>query len=222
MTPNGSRRLAVVEDGIRYHPLREGTVSIGRSRQTDIRLDGSLLSRKHCSITVDGDRLVVADLTSSNGTYVNGEKIAVQEVETGDVIELGSCLLVVLDDSGWKPGDRIGNLRNRERAEQVAELLADSDSQEIASEIDDGLPWLEKEGLELLSELAADHLADEVVTLLLQRSRRVRSALTSALDHLLRMQTLEGLDDARALREEARRKIRELLLEKNVDGEREQ
>ena len=193
-----------------------------RRPQTDIRLDDSLLSRKHCSITVDGDRLVVADLTSSNGTYVNGEKIAVQEVETGDVIELGSCLLVVLDDSGWKPGDRIGNLRNRERAEQVAELLAVSDSQEIASEIDDGLPWLEKEGLELLSELAADHLADEVVTLLLQRSRRVRSALTSALDHLLRMQTLEGLDDARALREEARRKIRELLLEKNVDGEREQ
>lgn len=220
MTDEGFKRLAVVEDGIRYHRLREGTVTVGRSRQTDIRLDDSLLSRKHCSITVDGDRLVVADLTSSNGTYVNGDKIAVCEVETGDVIELGSCLLVVLGDTGWNPEGRIESLRNRDRAELVAGLLTEGDSQEPSTDTEDGLPWLEENGRELLTELAADHLADEVVTLLLQRSPEVRQALASALDQLLSKKALERLTDRNSLRREARRLIQQALSESASDGER--
>jgi len=222
MTTDVWKRLAVVEDGIRYHPLREGTVTIGRSRQTDIRLDDSLLSRKHCSITVDGDRLVVADLTSSNGTYVNGEKIAVCEVDTGDVIELGSCLLVVLGNAGWDPAGRIESLRNRDRAELVADLLSDSDSHDHADDTDAGLLWLEEEGKDLLVELAADHLADQVVTLLVKQSPEVRSALATTLDQLLSKKTLGSLDDARSLRREARRLIQQSLSGAVGDEERQQ
>ena len=57
-------------------PLETGTVILGRGQDAGIRLDDELVSRKHCSITFDGKSVIVKDLGSTNGTYVDGQPVS--------------------------------------------------------------------------------------------------------------------------------------------------
>src|SRR5262245_21553238 len=64
-------------------------VVIGRSVEADIRLEDQCVSRVHCLLSQIGERLIVRDLESRNGTYVNGEKVSEAVLERGDSIGLG-------------------------------------------------------------------------------------------------------------------------------------
>jgi two-component system, cell cycle response regulator len=72
---------------------------LGRSEETDIRLDDGKASRRHILITVqeNGDqansRVTAIDLNSKNGTYVNGEKIAEVVLRNADKISIGDTIL---------------------------------------------------------------------------------------------------------------------------------
>jgi len=56
--------------------LASGTYVIGRSAQADLQFDSSNISRQHCQIEVTEDHVTIMDMGSSNGTYVDGEKLA--------------------------------------------------------------------------------------------------------------------------------------------------
>ena len=64
-------------------------VTLGRGGGADVRLVDEGISRFHCRIRLDGDSLVVEDLDSRNGTYLNGERIDKVTLEDGDKIQLG-------------------------------------------------------------------------------------------------------------------------------------
>jgi pSer/pThr/pTyr-binding forkhead associated (FHA) protein len=49
--------------------------SIGRAEDCDLRIADRRVSRHHCELILDGDDLFVRDLKSSNGTFVNDERI---------------------------------------------------------------------------------------------------------------------------------------------------
>ena len=72
---------------------RQGSVRIGRDPGSTIRFSGDsakVVSTHHAEIRVEGDRWVVADLGSRNGTYLNGRRVvAVTPLKAGDVIRLG-------------------------------------------------------------------------------------------------------------------------------------
>jgi DNA-binding NtrC family response regulator/pSer/pThr/pTyr-binding forkhead associated (FHA) protein len=73
-------------------------VTIGRSRPADVELPDKSVSRTHARFAFDGDAVTVADLGSSNGTFVNGKRLAKDErarVGAGDEILLGSAVVVV-------------------------------------------------------------------------------------------------------------------------------
>jgi pSer/pThr/pTyr-binding forkhead associated (FHA) protein len=57
-------------------------------------LDGKV-SQQHCKLSVSGDNLWVEDLGSTNGTFVNGERVTSALVAPGDVIRLGDCRIEV-------------------------------------------------------------------------------------------------------------------------------
>jgi two-component system, cell cycle response regulator len=68
---------------------------LGRSRSADVRLHGDGISRKHARVHVDGVEVLLEDLGSTNGSYVNGERIAGHHVLLeGDKIQIGSGVIL--------------------------------------------------------------------------------------------------------------------------------
>ncbi|HWH13111.1 MAG TPA: FHA domain-containing protein [Miltoncostaeaceae bacterium] len=75
-------------------PLPEGVVTIGRSPASDVFLDDVTVSRNHARIERDPGRIVLKDLGSLNGTYVNRRRIETEEVlENGDELQIGKFRL---------------------------------------------------------------------------------------------------------------------------------
>ena len=67
---------------------------IGRSTKCDVSIPDRFLSRRHARLFKDGDRWLVEDLGSRNGTFVNGTKIERPEpVRTGDVLAMSASLV---------------------------------------------------------------------------------------------------------------------------------
>ncbi|MDQ3696524.1 MAG: FHA domain-containing protein [Gemmatimonadota bacterium] len=71
--------------------LREGTtLVVGRALGTDIPIVDPTVSRRHADVRCEGDEVVVRDLGSVNGTYVNGDRVTSATVRPGDVITFGA------------------------------------------------------------------------------------------------------------------------------------
>ncbi len=70
--------------------LTEGQYLMGRSASCQIVLDHPRVSRKHARLTVEAEKVVLEDLGSVNGVYVNGERIVIpQLLKDGDSIVVG-------------------------------------------------------------------------------------------------------------------------------------
>jgi two-component system cell cycle response regulator len=74
--------------------IEPGESVIGRGQGVAVRLIDDGISRKHARILQSGDKVVLEDLQSSNGTYVNGEVIRTSELHDGDKIRLGSTTVL--------------------------------------------------------------------------------------------------------------------------------
>ena len=71
-----------------------GSLSIGRDTTAGIVIDDDEASRRHAVVTRDGDELVVRDLDSTNGTWVNEERVAPERrMRVGDSVRVGSTVL---------------------------------------------------------------------------------------------------------------------------------
>ncbi len=84
-------------------PLNRARSVIGRRDDCQIRIPLNSVSRQHCELVRDGDRLSVRDLGSSNGTYVNQKKVVEQVLNAGDLLAVGPCVFVVR--IGGKPAE---------------------------------------------------------------------------------------------------------------------
>jgi predicted component of type VI protein secretion system len=70
-------------------PLRAPEAVLGRTDDNDIVLEHRSVSRNHCKIVREGDRVRILDLKSANGILVNGEEVEQAVLRNGDVVELG-------------------------------------------------------------------------------------------------------------------------------------
>lgn len=84
-------------------PLRQERVSIGRDAGNDVRLPEPAVSARHATIVQRGGRVVVHDLNSSNGTWVNGTRIDNQELVHGDMVAFGRVVMHFIDESQEAP-----------------------------------------------------------------------------------------------------------------------
>jgi serine/threonine protein kinase len=86
----------------------DGTVVMGRSRDTDLRLGDPKVSRRHCRLRIRLPSLTLEDLNSPNGTFLNGRRIEhPEQVLEGDRITIGSTILRVERvgaEEGSEPG----------------------------------------------------------------------------------------------------------------------
>lgn len=70
--------------------LNEPVVSLGRLLSNDIVVGDPLVSRHHCVIRSEGNQHTIEDLNSSNGTYVNGERVRIDSLKESSLIEIGA------------------------------------------------------------------------------------------------------------------------------------
>ncbi|RKY23064.1 MAG: hypothetical protein DRP79_09800, partial [Planctomycetota bacterium] len=74
--------------------LKEGVNVCGRDENCDIVIDHPQVSRNHLSVMVGPEGVVVQDLNSRNGTFVNGLRVKnTAQLKNGDTIALGKYLL---------------------------------------------------------------------------------------------------------------------------------
>lgn len=73
--------------------LKKPVTVLGRGSECDLRIPIESCSRQHCEVRLENDRVFVKDLDSSNGTYINNEKIAEAEVEPGDALTIGPVVI---------------------------------------------------------------------------------------------------------------------------------
>jgi pSer/pThr/pTyr-binding forkhead associated (FHA) protein len=79
----------------RIYPIT-GKMVLGRSNECDIVLSVTHLSRKHAELSVVGDKLMVKDMGSANGTYVNGKKVTQETLQKGDELRLDTLSFTVI------------------------------------------------------------------------------------------------------------------------------
>lgn len=78
--------------------MKRARILIGRKKECEIRIPVSSVSREHCEIKVEGGKLKVRDMGSSNGTYVNRERIQEAELSAGQLLGVGPAVFVVVID----------------------------------------------------------------------------------------------------------------------------
>ena len=78
--------------------LPTGESVIGRSRACLVQIAETTVSRQHAIFVVEPGKVRLRDLGSSNGTFVNGQRVEDAELRAGDVIAVGSMLFVVRID----------------------------------------------------------------------------------------------------------------------------
>ena len=78
--------------------LRAGSSTLGRADECEICILHKSLSRRHARSRAQGGQVVVADLSSKNGTFVNGTRVERQELREGDVLRLGDLVFAFLGD----------------------------------------------------------------------------------------------------------------------------
>ena len=85
--------------GSAFEPGEEA-LSVGRDSTNVVRLADSLLSRRHCRVERAGERLLLTDLESLNGTFVNGRPVREHALADGDRVTVGESCFVFLSGEG--------------------------------------------------------------------------------------------------------------------------
>ena len=93
--PAGRHAAMVVIYGLdlgRKYDLDKPTIVIGRSSKSDIQIDQESISRSHAKVVNDSKSVVVRDLGSTNGTYVNDQLIDESPLRNGDFVKIGRTI----------------------------------------------------------------------------------------------------------------------------------
>ncbi|MGD0676578.1 MAG: DUF4388 domain-containing protein [Polyangiaceae bacterium] len=97
-------------------------VLIGRSSDLDMVLVEDMVSRKHARIAMQGDQIWIEDLGSTNGTFVNGEKIKRARLKEGDRVLIGTSILKVIASDAARDGlDAKRDLENVAQARRTSQ-----------------------------------------------------------------------------------------------------
>ncbi len=83
------------DDTRRVFPLAEGTTTIGRKDDCEIRIPLAAVSRHHAEIVVGEAGAVLRDLGAANGTFINNRRIQEEDIRAGDQIQVGPVVFTV-------------------------------------------------------------------------------------------------------------------------------
>jgi len=105
--PRALGRLLVATDGrtVQEVSLKLGRLIVGRTPDNDVQIDNRFISRHHCQVTTTLNACVIEDLNSTNGIYVNSNRVRRHYLNDGDVVLLGKHELIYVDERAPRSRD---------------------------------------------------------------------------------------------------------------------
>jgi len=93
-------KLVVLSAGMngRTHDLNVDKTTIGRVEDNTFQIADPSVSSHHCEVLLRGTDVVIKDLNSTNGSFINGEKISESVLKPGQTLKLGQIELQLLTD----------------------------------------------------------------------------------------------------------------------------
>lgn len=88
-------KLVILSAGMtgRSHELAVDKTTVGRVEDNTFPITDPSVSSHHCEILLKGGEVIVRDLNSTNGTYINGDKVTEATLKPGQVLRLGQIEL---------------------------------------------------------------------------------------------------------------------------------
>ena len=96
-----------------------GELIIGRSGERDIVLEEEMVSRQHAKVRAEGEELILVDLGSTNGTFVNGEKVRRIALNSGDRLLIGTSIARIV------PSNELGGDHFADNTDTLRNLMQD-------------------------------------------------------------------------------------------------
>ena len=101
-------KLVVLSAGMtgRTQELKVDKTTIGRVDDNIFQIAEASVSSHHCEVLLRGKEVVVRDLNSTNGTYINGEKITESVMKPGQILRLGQIEMRLETDTPAASGKK--------------------------------------------------------------------------------------------------------------------
>ncbi|MGI5863613.1 MAG: FHA domain-containing protein [Myxococcales bacterium] len=116
-------------------PVKPGKqIVVGRSSDLDMVLVEDMVSRKHAKITCTDGKIIIEDLGSTNGTFVNGEKIKQARLKEGDRVLIGTSILKLVAQ-GNSP--QMDDQQVKKRLEEAAAAARQTRSSSMTGKIEE-------------------------------------------------------------------------------------
>ncbi len=116
------------------YPIDQEELLLGRDMSNDIAISDPEVSRRHVRFFMRDDNIVVEDLGSTNGTFLNGERISSpQQLRPGDVITLGESIVLVFENTGDDPDATIVSTPGERTVQRISEPQSDQVQPESAA-----------------------------------------------------------------------------------------
>lgn len=93
-------KLVVLSAGMngRTHELNVDKTTVGRVEDNTFQIADPSVSSHHCEVLLRGTEVVVKDLNSTNGSFINGDKISESVLKPGQTLKLGQIELQLLTE----------------------------------------------------------------------------------------------------------------------------
>src|SRR3989442_12642002 len=101
-------KLVVLSAGMtgRTYELKVDRTTIGRVEDNTFQIAEPSVSSHHCEVLLRGTDVVVRDLNSTNGTYINGEKVTEKVIKPGQILRLGQIEMRLETDTMATPSKK--------------------------------------------------------------------------------------------------------------------
>jgi pSer/pThr/pTyr-binding forkhead associated (FHA) protein len=101
-------RLVVLSEGLtgRTHELKADRTTLGRLEDNSFQVPDSSVSSHHCEILLRGNEVLIKDLDSTNGTFINNERVSEAVLKPSQILRLGQVEIRLEGDAQPGPQQR--------------------------------------------------------------------------------------------------------------------
>lgn len=119
-------------------PLEGDQIMVGRDSSNSVAINDAEMSRRHARLIFQGGKYVIEDVGSTNGTFVNGQRLAGPYVlKPGDVVSFGEQIVLMYDSANVDPGATLASPRKASRAPAPVAPAMPAPAQSYAGQVAD-------------------------------------------------------------------------------------